>query len=94
MIKTIFSALFLNLLSFSVRADFQGCISNYRMIIENVIAGLTDEGSHVVLVVSEIIENVIAGLTRNLLIVFGDWEIAGRARNDEVRQFESKISHS
>jgi hypothetical protein len=35
-----------------------------------------------------IIENVIAGLTRNLLIVFGNWGIAGQARNDEARQFE------
>jgi hypothetical protein len=35
-----------------------------------------------------IIENVIAGLTRNLLIVFGNWGIAGQARNDEARQLE------
>jgi hypothetical protein len=35
-----------------------------------------------------IIENVIAGLTRNLLIVFRNWGIAGQARNDEARQFE------
>jgi hypothetical protein len=35
-----------------------------------------------------IIENVIAGLTRNLLIVFGNWGIAGQTRNDEARQFE------